>query len=329
MSNNSTELPVLGETQWTRNIKFGIFIALEPPALICNTILVYYLIFNRTLRYTLHYHAVLALLIVCLLTNLIEVPRIIHYLHIDIVLPPTNINCLIWQLCDYLLFGSLNVFLLWASIERHLFIFHSNLYTTAKRRFYFHYLPLISIAVYLILFYIGAIFIYPCDTNFDFTQPICGYPCYTASPNISLYDYFAHSCVPLILDILLDIGLVIRAMRHKRIVVNQQREQVVQWRKYRKMMFQLLLISSLYSVLQIPFVVVQLIPLFTILSPLGVYLQAVYFYYFFWLLTLLLPFVCIGCLPEVVKKVKDLFTRWTRRNTMIVPIITNRLQSRQ
>jgi hypothetical protein len=59
---NSTESSMSYETQQTRNIKFGLFVALEPPALICNCILVYYLIADRTLRHTIHYHAILALL---------------------------------------------------------------------------------------------------------------------------------------------------------------------------------------------------------------------------------------------------------------------------
>ena len=94
---SSTELPAMYETQLTRRIKFGLFVALEPPALLCNLILVYYLIVDRTLRRTLHHHAVLALLIVTLLTNLEDTPRIIHYLRTHVVLPQSDLNCLIWQ----------------------------------------------------------------------------------------------------------------------------------------------------------------------------------------------------------------------------------------
>jgi hypothetical protein len=324
LEDNSTEsLSPLSETSWTRNIKFGLFVTLEPPALICNSILIYYLITDRTLRRTLHYHAILALLIVSLLTDLIEVPRIIRYLHIGIVMPQTNINCLIWQWCDYLLFSAMNVLFLWASIERHLLIFHAYLYTTAKRRFFFHYLPLIAMIVYLILFYTVAIFIYPCEVQFDFTLPLCGYPCYTTHADISLYDVLAHTCIPLVLDIFLDISLVMRAYFRKRVGLQQQ--QRAQWRKYRKMIFQLLLVSSLYSLFQIPYIVVVCIQLFITLSDLANYLQNVYFYYFFWLLTLVLPFACVGCLPEVVNKVKNSLMRRMRHNNVVIPTTTVRL----
>jgi hypothetical protein len=125
---NSTESIIFYETQQTRRIKFGLFVALKPPALICNFILVYYLIADRTLCHTIHYHAILALLIVTLVTNLIELPRITNYLRIGIVFPQTNINCLIWQWFDYSLYGIVNIYMFWISFERYLLIFHGRLY---------------------------------------------------------------------------------------------------------------------------------------------------------------------------------------------------------
>ncbi|CAF4886513.1 unnamed protein product [Rotaria socialis] len=91
--NNSTETLLVFETQWTRNIKFVLFVALAPAALICSCALVYFLIADQNLRQTLHYHALLGLLIASLVTNLIELPRIIHYLRISIVTPQADLNC--------------------------------------------------------------------------------------------------------------------------------------------------------------------------------------------------------------------------------------------
>ncbi|CAF1387900.1 unnamed protein product [Rotaria magnacalcarata] len=90
---NSTETLHAFETQWTRNIKFDLLVALEPATLICNCALVYFLIADQNLRQTLDYHTLLGLLIVNLVTNLIELPRIIHYLRISIVTPQTDLNC--------------------------------------------------------------------------------------------------------------------------------------------------------------------------------------------------------------------------------------------
>ncbi len=117
---NSTQVSILSKTYFTWNIKFGFFVALEPPALICNFLLLYYLIADRTLRGSRHHHSVLSLLIVSLLTNLIDAPRMLQFLNVGSVTLQTNINCLIWQWCDYMLYGHSNVLLLWVSIERYL-----------------------------------------------------------------------------------------------------------------------------------------------------------------------------------------------------------------
>jgi hypothetical protein len=322
---NSTAPTVFYETQQTRFIKFGLFVALEPPALICNFILVYYLIADRTLRRTIHYHAILALLIVTLLTNLVELPRITHYLRVGIVFPQTKINCLIWQWCDYSLFSAVNLYMFWISVERYLHIFHDRLYITARRRLLFHYLPLIIIIVYILFFYAVAIFIYPCELHLDFNQPLCGFPCFTSHANISLYDLIAHTVIPMSLGVLLDTILVIRVLFRKRVGLQHQRAK---WRRYRKMIIQLLFISSLYLVCQALPAALVFIQLFVNLPAWVAYMDIIYFYYLFWLLTLLLPFVCIGCMTEVANKVKNFFIQRENRNMRVVPMATVGRQNR-
>ncbi|CAF1159134.1 unnamed protein product [Adineta ricciae] len=319
---NSTETIVGFETPWTRNIKFFLFVALEPPALLLNSVLIFYLVADRTLRGTLQYHAVLALLIVTFLTNSIEVPRIIHYLHLGIVLPQTDLNCLIWQCCDYLLFSSVNVLMCWTSIERYLFIFHRNLFTTARGRLLYHYIPFVVIIVYLALFYIGVIFIYPCDAQFDFSQPLCGFPCYTTQAVISFYDLFAHSFCPMFVDVLLNIVLIIRVLYRKRVGLLQQRHHhhAKEWQQNCKMIVQLLFITCTYLMFQVPFDVIVMLLVFVSLPEWIIRVQALYFYYFFWLLTLVLPLVCMICLPEVMKKMKTSLSQRLRRDNTISPM---------
>jgi hypothetical protein len=162
--------------------------------------------------------------------------------------------------------------------------------------------------VYIILFYIGAILIYPCEQQFDFTQPICGFPCYGSYPNIAYYDQFAHIWLPQFFGILLDVSLVMQAVFRKRL----GQQQNVQWHKYRKMIVQFLAISSLYFICEIPTSLVLVIQLFGNVPDFGAYVQIVYFYYFFWLLSVLLPLVCMECLTEVRNAIKrSLMTKLT------------------
>jgi hypothetical protein len=314
-SHNNNSNSALSETPLTRNIKFGILLVLEPPSILCNFFFVYHLITDRNLRTAVHHHVILALLIVSLLTNLIEIPRILHYLRINIVTPQTNVNCLIWQWCDYLFYGEANVLMLWASFERHLLVFHCHLINSARGRLFTHYLPLFSIVIYLILFYTAVIFRYPCQHQFDFTLPLCGQPCFADHPTISLYDLLAHSWLPTLFIALFSAGLIVRVINQKRTLLHQN----ISWRKHRRMILQLLSISFLYLICMGPYTLIQAIGLFTKLSKSTKYLKDVYLFYVYWLLTLLLPYVCIGCLPEVTSKVKKQVKSWMNAKNSIAP----------
>jgi hypothetical protein len=162
-----------------------------------------------------------------------------------------------------------------------------------------------------------AIFIYSCEEQFDFSQPLCGFPCYTNQANISFYDLVAHTWIPLCFGIVLDTSLVIRVIYRKRVGLQQQGAQ---WRKYRKMVIQLLVISGLYAACQVPFDAVVFMQLFVTLPDSIAYVQIVYFYYLFWLLTQLLPFACIGCMPEVSSKVKNVLMLRMRQNIRVLPM---------
>jgi hypothetical protein len=153
-----------------------------------------------------------------------------------------------------------------------------------------------------------------------FDVVVCGLPCYTSQLIISLYDNFAHNWLPLGFNILLSIGLAIRVF-YKNPVGLQQRTQR---KKHRKMVFQLLLISGLHIACVLPYALVIFVQVVTNLPDFGAYEENVYFYYLFWLLMLLQPFVCIGCLPEVINKIKKWWKKRMTRNTTVVPAIANR-----
>ncbi len=86
-SRDNNSISKLSETTLIRNSKFGVILVLELPSLICNILFVYYLITDRNLRLAIYHHVILALLIISLLTNLIKIPRSLHYLRIGIVTP--------------------------------------------------------------------------------------------------------------------------------------------------------------------------------------------------------------------------------------------------
>ncbi|CAF1338538.1 unnamed protein product [Adineta ricciae] len=316
MSSHFNESVVkFSETTLSRYSKFSVFLVLEPPSVLCNSLFVFYLIKDRNLRLAIHHHAILALLIVSLLTNLIEIPRILHYLRTGSVGTHSSISCLLWQWLDYLFYGQANLLMLWASFERHILVFHGYLVSTSRGRLLIHYLPLLFIVFYLIFFYIIVIFFHSCEKQFDFTSPLCGQPCFTQYPVISLYDLFAHSWLPTFFITLFSVALVIRVINRKRPVARQD----IPWRKHRRMILQLLSISTLYFSCMGPYTLIQVIDSLIGLPSTAAYIKNVYLFYVYWLLTLLLPYVCIGCLPEVTNKIRRQVKNWNNRENMIMP----------
>ena len=304
------------ESTLTRYLKFAVLLVLEPPALVCNSFLVYSLLSNGHLRTALQHHVILALLLVTLLSNLIEIPRVLHYLLVGVVRPESAVGCLIWQWCDYLLFALANMLMLWASFERHLLVFHSHLFSNQRTRFFLHYFPLAFIVLYLLLFYTILIFAYSCDSKFDFSKPLCGSPCFTDHSLLSLYDLLVHSWIPTLFIALFSVGLVLRVLYQKRLFLRQHG----QWRKYRRMILQLLSISFVYLICMGPYTLVQIIDLLAGLSPLMTYVENVYLFYVYWLLMLLLPFVCIGCVPELTNKLNRQLKKWICRTNTVMPV---------
>jgi len=66
---------------------------------------------------------------------------------------------------------SLRDFLMaWASIERHILVFHDQWVSTPKKRFFIHYLPLASIVIYIFTLYIIVLFFPPCQNIYIYSQ---------------------------------------------------------------------------------------------------------------------------------------------------------------
>lgn len=120
--------------------------------------------------------------------------------------------------------------------------------TTKRGRFYAHYLPLILILSYILIFYVYAFFIYPCENAYEYNLPVCNaYPCYQDGPIIGIWDFFGNNILPGLLVSFVSMVLLIRVIR-KRQCLNQG----IQWRKHRKMTIQLLSISTLNVIFILP-----------------------------------------------------------------------------
>jgi hypothetical protein len=282
-------------------IKFCLFILLQPPAVVCNGLLVVFLLNQRNQRRKLQNHGILALLVVTLVTNVIEIPRILHYLRYEYTKPSNSFSCLSWQWLDYLLYAEANAIMCWTTFERHLIIFHGSLLQMPRHRLLFHYFPLLSIIVYLAIFYTICILFYPCQSRFLYELPLCGSPCYLQESILSIAIF--------------SIGLFIRTVCRRQVLHQQPNH----WRRYRRMLFQLLSISSVYLVCLGPYASIQFLDSTFELPTVATHIKDKYLFYLYWFLTLLLPFVCLHCLPGTVKYYRKWLTRCVQRHNLVRP----------
>ena len=299
-----------------RPIRFWLLLLSDIPAIACTLFLLYHLLFKRTLRQALHNHVVIILLINAIPCYLIDVLSYIIFLQLGYVWIFTPAFCALWSFVDIGLFDMIAMLMAFAAIERHILVFHRRWMITRRKRILFHYLPLCLIVIYYFVFYISVIFFPPCENLFDSSQPWCGYPCYYDDTIIFMYDTVVNCIIPVLLIIILSIGLIVRFIRQKRRV-----RQRMRWRKHRKMVIQLLSISSLYLIFYLPLLILLTAHQYGLPEEIGADVE-LYTYFLSLYVILLLPYICLGSLPELWKYLNIYPIRWIRARLQRTNIVT-------
>ncbi|CAF1115395.1 unnamed protein product [Adineta ricciae] len=227
---------------------------------------------------------------------------VIHYNRLGYISPATVAYCTWWEFIEYTLNASGEILMSIISIQRHLLIFHGELFHKRFYRYLLHNIPLCLFGIiYPIVFYFCVLVFYTCDgTQLNFTLNGCGIAaCYLVySKVLATYDWAVNNGMPIILITFANVILLVRVVRQK-----LRRQRVMPWKKQRRMTIQLLSISSLYFFGWFPSMVVAVVqqlwyPTFLADAQLDYIYDLVYF------ICLLLPWVCLGLFPE--------FTNWIR-----------------
>ena len=225
-------------------------------AIPCYIFVFYHLLFNKDARKSLHNHSIILLLFYNFLSLIVDVSLSQSFSLLGYVSSFSPALCLIWWYVNYgIWYGGLFL-MLWASFERHILIFHSNLVKTVRGRLLFHYIPIAIFSLYGPLLYFYLIIIISCGQTYDKTIKYCGVPCYyDVIPYwFGLYDSFANYVIPIFLIIVFSLSLFLRFIKQK-----QRLQQNVTWRQGRKMFIQIMLVSVTYSVFDLPFVIIFLV----------------------------------------------------------------------
>jgi hypothetical protein len=312
-SETTTDFPAISGVNLSFSFQFWFSLSFHVPSLLCYSVVLTYILTKKSQRQALHNHSIIVLLFIALFVVLFDYSWTLDSDRRGKVWLQTPAFCEIWWFLDYGFYNACTVVLAWASFERHILIFHSHLISTKRRRILIHYLPLISILLYLDIFYTYAIFFPPCQNEYDYRSPACGaYPCYLGIQSLGIWDTIAHGIIPTFLVAIFNAGLFVAILR-------QKRQYHRNWKKYRKMAFQLFSISALFLSLNFPLAITFLVQL-SGYPEWGVQAQ-LYLYYFSALIQYLLPFVCLPYVSKIWPRMKAFFRRYNRR---VVPMVITR-----
>jgi hypothetical protein len=312
--NNSTDVEYYSGSDFTMSISVRFWLYLIPNVLsiLCSLFVLYYLLFDRTLRQSLNNHVFIVLLFVGLIFELVDIPLTLHYYRIGTVWRLTPSFSLLWTYIDFVLYTTQIIIFAWATMERHILIFQYQWISTRRKRFLIHYLPLIILLTYVFVYCLIIIYFPPCK-NLYFHSYINGVPvpCVLDKTIIAKYDLVCHQILPTFTIIISSIFLFIRVLHQK-----SRMKRPIPWRKQRKMAIQLLSISILYIFFNFPWTFLDLCFEIGLLAG-DIYQIRSYAYFFSCYIIFLFPFVCCGSLPQLRKKLKKLLCYKQHRNIVV------------
>ena len=261
MSLNTTQMRIssvpLADSRFVwRQVVFGLFLFGQLMSIPCYLLMLYHLLFGRTARKALSNHVIVLILTFNFMSITIDLSMTMDFMRRGTVRSLNPALCLLHQYMAYGIWYGALFLILWASIERHILIFHSKLVSTARGRLLFHYIPLVFSSLYAPILYFYLIVFYPCENVFVATSALCGGPCFFREMPAWFiwYDSFVHFIIPIFLIIVFGVLLLVRVLAQKR-----RLQQTVTWHQNRKMIVQLILVSSSYLVFCLPYFIITLV----------------------------------------------------------------------
>ncbi|CAF0816568.1 unnamed protein product [Adineta ricciae] len=269
----------------------------------CCLFALYHLLFNRNLREALNNHLIIVLLLIDLIIESIDFPLIIHYYQLNGNWQVTRPFSKLWSYSNFGFFPTQTIVFAWCTIERHIFIFHNQWFLTKRKRILLHYIPLIIIPLYCLIYYAISIFYtYSICEYIDIQSTVLGLylPCFILNPIHFKIDLILHQIIPILIIIISTLALFFRFLRQR-----IHMKQSIQWKKQRRLIIQVLSIFIVFGIFQFPWTILQLCNLFG-LSLNSLQIIQNFMFFFGCYVVFLFPFVCLGTIPEIGKKIQIL-----------------------
>ncbi|CAF3504768.1 unnamed protein product [Rotaria socialis] len=165
--------------------------------------------------------------------------------------------------------------------------------------------------------FIGGLILMAC--TYVYTLSVCGAsPCYQSYGILGEWEFIVNSSISIVLESIVSIGLIVRVQRQKRRI-----HQSTQWHKYRRMIIQLFLVSSVDLSLNLPFYLIAFAHLCGLPQEYGAQLQ-LYFFFLGYFAIFLFPFASLCQFPELRKTIKNkiiaVLPRQLYRRTPVGPV---------
>ncbi|CAF3930674.1 unnamed protein product [Rotaria sp. Silwood1] len=238
---NTTQQAIVAPTI-SPSLYFNIYLGLGIPTGIVYIFIIIYVFTHKNIRSAPNTYCLFILFIVQFATRAIGLPFDLYYYQEGTALFKNAIFCGFWRFLNYTGYSVGSILLAWASFERHILIFHDRLLRSKWTNICLHYAPPFVIIIYVICFYIYALFFYPCRNLANFQSFLCGNDCMGNNPAVMVYTRLVHQMFPSICIAIFSISLLIRILYSKR-----RLQQAFSWRKHSKMAYQLLSISFVCS----------------------------------------------------------------------------------
>lgn len=283
-------------------VRFWSHILLLIPSIICSLLVLYCLLFDRVLRRSLHHHVIILLLSIGLISQVTNYPSMLYFYQYVGVWRRSPIFCAIWGFLEGGFYATQTFLFAWATVERHILIFHDRWLATKMKRAFVYYLPMFVLLLYCLVYYSVMYFFPPCSNVYIYVRNTCAYPCIVMNYQFFVYDTVVQQILPVFVIVLFSMLLLVRVVWQKHRLRRPQ-----QWRKHRKMTIQLLSISLLYLFFSFPYSIVSILMLYAGLSVDLIFSLYDYSVFLIDFPVLFFPFICLLSFTDVRTRVMKIF----------------------
>lgn len=298
MSNTSNDTSAPSDYGLSTSVRFWSYLVFDILSIICSLFALFYLLADRKLRRALHNHIIIVLLFIGLIYEVTNISWILYFNYTGVPMFSTITFYLIWVFVDYAFYSAQIALFAWATIERHILIFHNQWISTKMKRLLLHYTPIGAIPTYCFIYYCVVYFAPVCQNSFDsFIGGGIYIPCTFDRTFLGSWDLIVHQVVPTLIIVFFSVGLIVRVILQKR-----RLNQAVSWRKHRKMMIQLISISCVYVVFNFPWTFLVFAFQYGLPGEVA-HVPLLYAGYLYYYVIFVFPFACCGSLPELRQQV--------------------------